>query len=70
MHPYPLPPNVNSGSIKAYTVTTTSRLRSAAAIPTAEEAGLKGFQLSVWLGFFAPKGTPEPIANKLNAAAV
>jgi tripartite-type tricarboxylate transporter receptor subunit TctC len=46
------------------------RLPSAAAIPTTQEAGLPGFQLSVWLGFFAPKGTPKPIIDRLNAATV
>jgi tripartite-type tricarboxylate transporter receptor subunit TctC len=63
-------PQLRSGSIKAYVVTTESRLSSAPAIPTAAEAGIKGFQLSVWLGFFAPKGTPKAIVDKLNAAAV
>lgn len=63
-------PQLPAGSIKAYAVTTESRLPSAPAIPTTNEAGLKGFQLSVWLGFFAPNGTPKPIVEKLNAAAV
>ena len=63
-------PQLRSGSIKAYAVTTKSRLLSALAIPTATEAGLKDFELSVWLGFFAPKGTPKVIVEKLNAAAV
>jgi len=63
-------PQLRSGSIKAYAVTTKSRLPSALAIPTATEAGLKDFELSVWLGFFAPKGTPKVIVEKLNAAAV
>jgi tripartite-type tricarboxylate transporter receptor subunit TctC len=63
-------PQLRAGSIKAYAVTTDSRLRSAPAIPTTNEAGLKDFRLSVWLGFFAPKGTPKPIIEKLNAAAV
>jgi tripartite-type tricarboxylate transporter receptor subunit TctC len=63
-------PQLGSGSVKAYAVTTAKRLPSALTIPTAEEAGLKGFQLSVWLGFFAPKGTPKAIVEKLNAASV
>ncbi len=63
-------PQLNAGSIKAYAVTTGSRLPSAPDIPTTEEAGLKGLQLSVWLGLFAPRGTPEAIVDKLNAAAV
>ncbi len=61
---------LRSGSIKVYAVTTESRLPSAPAIPTTEEAGLKGLQLSVWQGLFAPKGTPKAIVEKLNAAVV
>jgi tripartite-type tricarboxylate transporter receptor subunit TctC len=63
-------PQLRAGSIKAYAVTTETRLPSAPAIPTAEEAGLKGFQLAAWIGFFAPKGTTKAIVEKLNAAAV
>jgi len=68
--PVVIVPQLRAGSIKAYAVTTESRVPSAPAIPTATEAGLKGFQLSVWLGFFAPKGTPKAIVDKLNASAV
>jgi tripartite-type tricarboxylate transporter receptor subunit TctC len=68
--PVTLLPQARAGSIKVYAVTTKSRLASAPAIPTVDEAGLPGFQLSVWLGFFAPKGTPKPIVERLNAAAV
>jgi tripartite-type tricarboxylate transporter receptor subunit TctC len=39
-------------------------------IPTVNEAGLPGFHFTVWLAFFAPKGTPKPIINALNSAAV
>jgi tripartite-type tricarboxylate transporter receptor subunit TctC len=63
-------PQAHSGGLKAYAVAAESRLPSAPAIPTTLEAGLPGFQLSVWLGFFAPKGTPKPIIEKLNAATV
>ena len=47
--------------IKAYAVTTKSRLKSLADIPTADEAGLKGFELNIWHGIFAPKGTPPAV---------
>jgi tripartite-type tricarboxylate transporter receptor subunit TctC len=63
-------PQLRSGSIRAYATTTASRLPSAPAVPTTGEAGLPGLRLSVWLGFFAPKGTPRAIVEKLNAAAV
>jgi tripartite-type tricarboxylate transporter receptor subunit TctC len=54
--------------IKAYAVTTKSRLKTLPDVPTADEAGLKGFELSIWHGLFAPKGTPPAIVQKLSAA--
>jgi tripartite-type tricarboxylate transporter receptor subunit TctC len=45
-----------------------SRLPSLPALPTADEAGLKGFELAVWHGVFAPKGTPSAVVQKLAAA--
>jgi tripartite-type tricarboxylate transporter receptor subunit TctC len=63
-------PLARAGSIKAYAVTANSRLPSAPGIPTAEEAGLPGFQMTSWLAFFAPKGTPKPVIDALNAATV
>ena len=54
--------------IKAYAVTTKSRLKSLPDVPTADEAGLKGFELNIWHGIFAPKGTPPAIVDKLSAA--
>jgi tripartite-type tricarboxylate transporter receptor subunit TctC len=54
--------------VKAYAVTTKSRLKSLPDVPTADEAGLKGFELSVWHGLFAPKGTPPAVVQKLSAA--
>jgi tripartite-type tricarboxylate transporter receptor subunit TctC len=55
-------------TVKAYAVTTKARLKSLPDVPTADEAGLKGFELGVWHGLFAPKGTPAPIVQKLAAA--
>jgi tripartite-type tricarboxylate transporter receptor subunit TctC len=63
-------PQLHSGNIKAYAIASKSRLSSALDIPTTKEAGLKSFELSVWLGFFAPTGTPKAIVEKLNAGAV
>jgi tripartite-type tricarboxylate transporter receptor subunit TctC len=63
-------PQVRAGSIKAYAVTAKSRLASALDIPTVDEAGLPGFYFAVWFAFFAPKGTPKPIIDKLNVATV
>src|SRR5262249_48603780 len=63
-------PHVRAGSIKAFAVTARRRLASAPDIPTVDEVGLPGFYLTVWFAFFAPKGTPKPIIDKLNAATV
>ncbi|NYT77527.1 tripartite tricarboxylate transporter substrate binding protein [Alcaligenaceae bacterium] len=51
-------------------VATTGKTRSSALpdLPTMAEAGLKDFELSGWIGIFAPAGTPEPIIESLNAA--
>ena len=54
--------------IKAYAVTTRSRLASLPELPTADEAGLKGFDVNVWHGIYAPKGTPAAVVQKLSAA--
>ena len=54
--------------VKGYAVTTRSRLRSLPDLPTADEAGLKDFELAVWHGVFAPKGTSPAIVQKLSAA--
>jgi tripartite-type tricarboxylate transporter receptor subunit TctC len=55
-------------TIKAYAVTTKTRLKSLPDVPTADEAGMKGFELSVWHGLWAPKGTPSAIVQKLSTA--
>jgi tripartite-type tricarboxylate transporter receptor subunit TctC len=61
---------VRAGTIRAYAITDDKRLASAPDIPTAEEAGLKGFNMTLWSGLWVPKGTPKEIVTKLNAAAV
>jgi tripartite-type tricarboxylate transporter receptor subunit TctC len=61
---------VRGGKIKALAVTAERRLTGAPDIPTADEAGLPGFHVSVWHGMWAPKGTPKPVIAKLNAAVV
>ena len=63
-------PQVRSGTIKAYAVTSKTRLDAAPDIPTADEAGLPGFMATIWFGLWAPKGTPPDVVNKLNAAVV
>jgi tripartite-type tricarboxylate transporter receptor subunit TctC len=61
-------PQVRSGNVKAFGVTAKTRLAAAPDIPTMEEAGLPGFQLSNWRGLWAPKGTPRDVILKLNSA--
>jgi tripartite-type tricarboxylate transporter receptor subunit TctC len=63
-------PHVRSGAIKAFAVAASRRLAQAPDIPTVDEAGLPGFHFSHWYAFFAPRGTPNTIISKLNAAAV
>jgi tripartite-type tricarboxylate transporter receptor subunit TctC len=61
-------PQIKGGKVKAYAVTTRQRLKSLPDVPTAEEAGLKGFEVTVWHGIWAPKATPKPIIDKLTKA--
>ena len=63
-------PQARAGSIKVFAVLAKERLVQAPEIPTADEAGLPGFHLSIWNGFWAPKGTPRDVIAKLNAAVV
>jgi tripartite-type tricarboxylate transporter receptor subunit TctC len=63
-------PLVRAGSIKAYAVTSDTRLALAPDIPTFAEMGLPALSFSGWSGFFAPKGTSREIVGKLNAAVV
>ena len=63
-------PQVRAGKIKAYAVTAKTRLTAAPDIPTVDEAGLPDLYVSVWFGFWAPKGTPHDVVAKVNAAMV
>jgi tripartite-type tricarboxylate transporter receptor subunit TctC len=59
---------IKGGKVKAYGVTTANRLKSMPDLPTLQEGGLKGFEVAVWHGMYAPKGTPADVIAKLNAA--
>ena len=61
---------IAAGKVKAYAVTTTKRLTTPALknLPTLDESGLKGFNVSIWHGLYAPKGTPKAVTDKINAA--
>jgi len=57
-----------SGKVRAYAVTSPTRVPSAPDIPTVDEAGLPGFYMSVWHAIWVPKGTPPEVVAKLDAA--
>lgn len=59
---------IESGAVKAYAVTAPERVESLPDLPTAEEAGLPGFDLSVWHGLYAPAGTPDDVVATLTSA--
>jgi tripartite-type tricarboxylate transporter receptor subunit TctC len=59
---------VKAGMIKAFAATTKARLAVLPDLPTVAEAGLPGFEITVWFGMYAPKGTPRPVIDKLAAA--
>jgi len=59
---------IKGGKVKAYAVTTTKRVASLPDLPTFDESGLKGFEVAVWQGMWAPHGTPKPVIDKLVAA--
>ena len=63
-------PLVQAGNIKAYAVTSKSRVALAPDLPTFAEVGLPAVFWSAWSGLFAPKGTPKDVIGRLNAAAV
>ena len=57
---------IQGGTIKAYAVTSPARLGNLPDIPTAEEGGLPGFQIGIWHGVYAPKGTPAEVIERLS----
>lgn len=56
---------IKGGKIRAYAVTTKTRVPSLPDIPTLAESGLPNFEVAVWHGLYAPKGTPKPVIDKL-----
>ena len=61
-------PLIRDGRVKVFGVTTLKRLDVLPNVPTLDEQGLKGFEVKVWHGMYAPKGTPQPVIEKLTAA--
>lgn len=58
-------PQIKSGKVRALAVTTPARLQVLPDLPTLDESGLKGFDVAVWHGLYAPRGTPKPVIDKL-----
>jgi tripartite-type tricarboxylate transporter receptor subunit TctC len=63
-------PRIKAGSVKGYAVTTKQRLKTEGLtqLPTVAESGIPNFEVTVWHGLYAPKGTPKEALDKLNAA--
>lgn len=59
---------IKAEKIKAYAITSKTRNAALPNVPTADEAGMKGFSIGVWHGMWAPKATPKPIIDRLNKA--
>lgn len=59
---------IKAGKVKVYAVTSRNRVPSLAEVPTLDELGLKGFEVGIWHGLYAPKGTPKPVIDRLVAA--
>jgi tripartite-type tricarboxylate transporter receptor subunit TctC len=61
-------PNVQAGQVRALGTSGTTRSKVLPDVPTIAEAGVPGFEATIWIGIMAPAGTPKPIVDKLNAA--
>jgi tripartite-type tricarboxylate transporter receptor subunit TctC len=61
-------PNVAAGQVRALATTGKTRSSVLPDVPTAGEAGVPGYEATIWLGLMAPTGTPKPVIDKLNAA--
>ncbi len=61
-------PQIKAGNVKFYGVTTKNRIKALPDAPTLSEQGLKDFEVIVWHGIYAPKGTPKAVIEKVNAA--
>ena len=61
-------PHIKAGSVKFYGVTTKQRIKALPDAPTLHEQGMKDFEMVVWHGVYAPKGTPAAITGRMNAA--
>jgi tripartite-type tricarboxylate transporter receptor subunit TctC len=63
-------PQIRAGKLRGFAVSSTKRASSLSDLPTMDEAGIKGFDISQWQGVLAPGGTPGAIVSRLNAEIV
>jgi tripartite-type tricarboxylate transporter receptor subunit TctC len=61
-------PQIKAGNVKFYGVTTRNRIKVLPTAPTLNEQGLKDFEVVVWHGIYAPKGTPRAVVDRMNVA--
>jgi tripartite-type tricarboxylate transporter receptor subunit TctC len=61
-------PNIAENQVRALATTGKTRSGVLPNVPTATEAGVEGYEATIWLGLMAPTGTPRPVIDKLNAA--
>ncbi len=59
--------HIKSGKVRALATTGLKRSATLPQVPTMDEAGIKGYEATIWLGLMAPKGTPVAVINRLNA---
>ncbi len=59
---------IKGGKVKAYGITSKKRIASLPDVPTLDEQGVKGAEVGIWHGLYAPKGTPKPVIEKLVSA--
>ncbi|MBS0339787.1 MAG: tripartite tricarboxylate transporter substrate binding protein [Proteobacteria bacterium] len=62
-------PHIKAGKLKALAVTGKSRSKALPDVPTVAESGVSGYEFSSWMGLTVPKGTPDAVIQKINAAA-
>ncbi len=63
-------PHVRGGKLRAFAVTSKTRIPAAPDVPTVDEAGLSGLYIAIWHGIWVPRGTPKEVIARLNAAVV
>lgn len=66
--PITLLPLVNADKVRVLAVTTPTRFSALPNVPTLKEAGFPDYRSELWLGIFAPRGTPEAVVNRLSSA--